>query len=296
MMQHQEGVKQGAAMYYTLGLYEKATPDTILLEQKLCAARAAGFDCLELSIDESDFRLARLAWTAEQKESLRQAMVRAGLPIDTMCLSAHRRYPLGSENEETMERSLEILEQAVKLAKDLGIRLIQLAGYDVYYEPSTPQTRARFTENLKKGVEIAAAAGVMLGFETMECVSPAGTPILDTIGKAMRFVRETDSPWLQIYPDTGNICNACGGDTKAVLADICSGRGHIAAVHLKETAEGVFRDLFPGEGRVDFPVAIAALKAQGVRRFTAECWYRSGDDWKARLKAVHDYYRPLLEA
>lgn len=283
-------------MYYTLGLYEKAMPDSMTLEQKLYAARRAGFDYLEVSIDESDSRLERLTWTIEQKESLRQAITRASLPIDTLCLSAHRRYPLGSENEETAARSLEILEQAVKLARELGIRLIQLAGYDVYYEPSTPQTQARFAENLQKCAEIAAASGVMLGFETMECLSPAGTPICDTIEKAMQFVREADSPWLQIYPDIGNICNSRGGDTNAVREEIESGHGHIVAVHLKETAEGVFRDLFPGEGRVDFPAIFPALKAQGVRRFTAECWYRRGDDWETRLKAVHDYYRLLLEA
>ena len=33
---------------------------------------------------------------------------------------------------------------AIRLACDLGVRLIQLAGYDVYYEPGTKETRAYF--------------------------------------------------------------------------------------------------------------------------------------------------------
>ena len=278
-----------------LGLYEKAQPDAIVLEEKLDNAARAGFDSFELSVDESDQRLARLAWGSAQTEALRQAARRAGIPVGTLCLSGHRRYPLGSADPETVRRGMDILQRAIALAGELGVRIIQLAGYDVYYEPSTPDTVKRFTDNLLRGVEWAAGAGVMLGFETMECVSPAGEPILDTVSKAMHFVRLADSPWLQVYPDTGNVCNACGGDAAAVLADMFCGRGHIAAVHLKETVHGVFRDLFPGEGRVDFPAVIDGLKAQGVRRFTAECWYRSGDDWKARLKAVHAYYRPMLE-
>lgn len=278
-----------------LGLYEKAQPDAVSLEEKLVNAAQAGFDSFELSVDESDQRLARLEWHTDEIGALRQAARRAGIPVGTLCLSGHRRYPLGSADPETVRRGMDVLQRAIALAGELGVRLIQLAGYDVYYERSTPDTIKRFTDNLLQGVEWASAAGVMLGFETMECVSPAGEPILDTVGKAMRFVQLADSPWLQVYPDTGNVCNACGGDTSAVLADMHCGRGHIAAAHLKETVDGVFRDLFPGEGRVDFPAIIDALKAQGVRRFTAECWYRSGDDWGARLKAVHDYYRPLLE-
>ncbi|GHM29578.1 hypothetical protein ECZU45_33650 [Escherichia coli] len=32
------------------------------------------------------------------------------------------------------ERAREIMSKAIRLARDLGIRTIQLAGYDVYYE------------------------------------------------------------------------------------------------------------------------------------------------------------------
>lgn len=49
-----------------LGLYEKAQPDAIVLEEKLDNAARAGFDSFELSVDESDQRLARLAWGSAQ--------------------------------------------------------------------------------------------------------------------------------------------------------------------------------------------------------------------------------------
>lgn len=270
---------------YTLGLYEKAMPDDVPLEQKLAAARKAGYDFLELSIDESDARLARLEWTASQREAMCRAMAKAGLQMDTMCLSAHRKYPLGSIDDKTAARSLVILEQAVILAKELGIRLIQLAGYDVYYEPSTAQTRSRFSDNLKKGVEIAAAAGVVLGFETME------TPFMNTVSKAMWYVEEVCSPYLQVYPDVGNLTNGC----EDVKADIAAGSGHIVAAHLKETQPGKFRDLRYGEGHVDFPGVIAALWRQGVRKYNAEFWYRPGEDWETAIRTANRQLRCWLD-
>ena len=35
---------------------------------------------------------------------------------------------------------------AVLFAREFGIRVIQLAGYDVYYEPSTPESLRLFAE------------------------------------------------------------------------------------------------------------------------------------------------------
>ena len=38
---------------YTLGLYEKAMPSDLSWKEKLEAAKAAGFDFVEISIDET---------------------------------------------------------------------------------------------------------------------------------------------------------------------------------------------------------------------------------------------------
>lgn len=146
-----------------LGLYEKAQPDAVSLEEKLVHAAQAGFDSFELSVDESDQRLARLEWGPDKISALRQAARRAGVSVATLCLSGHRRYPLGSADPGTVRRGMDILHRAIALAGELGVRLIQLAGYDVYYERSTPDTVKRFADNLLRGVEWAAAAGVMLG-------------------------------------------------------------------------------------------------------------------------------------
>ena len=44
---------------YSLGLYEKSMPSELTWEEKLSVAKAAGYDFVEISIDESDEKLNR---------------------------------------------------------------------------------------------------------------------------------------------------------------------------------------------------------------------------------------------
>lgn len=50
----------------SLGIYEKALPRDISWEKRLELAKELGFNFVELSIDESDKRLARLDWSEER--------------------------------------------------------------------------------------------------------------------------------------------------------------------------------------------------------------------------------------
>lgn len=276
-------------MNYTLGLYEKALPAGLDWETMLTSAREAGFDQLEISIDETDERLSRLDWTPEQRWTLVRLMQKTGVPIRTMCLSGHRKYPLGSHDSAVRERSLEIMYKAVDLAADLGIRIIQLAGYDVYYEEGDAQTRAFFAENLKKSVDYAAKKSVTLGFETME------TPFMDTISKSMTYVRQIDSPYLGVYPDLGNLTNACYLYNSDIGEEIRCGKGHMYAMHLKETVEGKYRDMDFGDGRVEFVSGVREALACGVRLYTAEFWHDGREDWKNRLSSVSSFLRKVFQ-
>ena len=274
---------------YLLGLYEKSMPATLTWREKLEAAKAAGFDYVEMSIDETDAKLARLDMTENELEEIRSAVKSTGIPWGSICLSGHRRFPFGATKEEDRKRSLEIMEKAIILAAKLGIRAIQLAGYDVYYEEGTEKTRADFIEGLKKAVLLAAKYGVQMGFETME------TPFMDTTEKAMEYVRLMDSPYLGVYPDSGNITNAkliYGG---TVAEDLQTGKGHLIAMHLKETVPGKYREIPFGTGHVDFQQVADVAFHLGVRRFVGEFWYKEGTDWAQIQKDACKFLRGYLD-
>lgn len=274
---------------YTLGLYEKAMPKELSWREKLTAAKEAGYDFVEISIDETEEKLTRLDMPKEERTKLVDLMAEIGVPIRTMCLSGHRKYPLGSNDPATCARGMEIMQKAVTLAADLGIRIIQLAGYDVYYEQGSGETRVRFEENLKKATLMAARDGILLGFETME------TEFMNTVGKAMKYVNLVNSPYLNVYPDAGNITNAAVTYGTDVLEDLRSGEGHIVAVHLKETVPGKFREIPFGTGHVNFKDMIHTAYSLGVRRYVTEFWYVGNPEWKKDLDFARSMMGDLLD-
>ena len=275
---------------YRLGLYEKAMPAELTWKEKLETARDSGFDHVEISVDETDEKLARLDWPKEQRRDLVSLMEETGVPIRSMCLSGHRKYPLGSPNETTRARGLEIMDRAVTFAAELGIRIIQLAGYDVYYEQGTEKTRELFAEGLRKAVGMAAESGVVLGFETME------TPFMDTVEKAMGYVNLIGSPYLGVYPDIGNLQNAALLYGKPAAEDLRTGRGHIFAAHLKETLPGRYREVPFSTGHTDYPGCISRLKEQNVRLYVGEFWYKGSPEWRGDLKFASRFLRGKLDA
>ncbi len=270
---------------YLLGLYEKSMPGTLTWAEKLQAAKNAGFDYVEMSIDETDAKLSRLDLPQSGWDEIAAAVRAVGIPFGSICLSGHRKYPFGCPDPEKQKRSLDIMQKAVNLAAYLGIRTIQLAGYDVYYEEGSEKTRADFLTNLKKATLMAAKAGVQLGFETME------TPFMDNVKKSMAYVNKVNSPYLGVYPDSGNITNAALIYGDDVAEDLLSGEGHIVAVHLKETVPGKYREIPYGTGHVDFDKVIKTSWDIGVRRFVTEFWYLEGTDWQEELKKANDFMR-----
>ena len=113
--------------WYRLGLYEKAMPPQLSFVEMMKSTHLAQFDFIELSVDETDQRLSRLDWSLPERDRLCHDMELTGIRLETMCLSGHRKYPLGSPDASTRQRGLEIMEKAIDLSIDLGIRIIQNA-------------------------------------------------------------------------------------------------------------------------------------------------------------------------
>lgn len=275
---------------YQLGLYEKATPQDLAWEERLQIARECGFDYLEISVDESDARQARLDWTPAERAGIVQAMRNTGVPLGSMCLSGHRKWPFGAKDPGKRAYSLTMMDKALELACDLGLHIIQLAGYDAYYEEDAwDESEKYFSENLAKATEMAAKAGVVMGFETME------TPFMDTVEKAMHYVDRINSPFLGVYPDAGNLTNASLLYGTSVADDIATGAGHIFAAHMKATRAGHYRDMLFGEGTTDYDGALSQLIPQGVRRYVCEMWYLGSDSWKQDVAHASAFVRERID-
>lgn len=257
--------------------------------EKLTCAKECGYDFVEITIDASEEKIARVYSSKEERLELVKTMFEVGLPIRSMSVSALTKFALGDPDDTKRNRGAEILEKSIELAADLGVRVVMVPGYDIYYGESTLETKRLFLENIRKAAEQAAASGVILGFETME------NEFMNTVGKAMKYVSLVDSPYLKIYPDCGNITNAAVLHEHDVCEDLSLGKNNVVALHLKESKPGIFREVPYFTGHVPFERLIETAWSLGVRRYVTELWDVGLDSWKEDIRFANESMRALLD-
>ena len=272
-----------------LGVYEKSIPLQLSWKEKFECVKNAGFDFIELSIDGLEPRINRLDWDDDQINEIRHAMEETGVPLLTMALTANRYYPLGESDAELRNKGMEIVRKGIRLAVRLGIRTIQLAPYDVCKSESTPETRALFIEALRELVPYAADNGVVLTIEVM----PNEVPFCSSVQQARAIIDLIDSPYLQIYTDTGNV--AC--NDMDPVPDLVFGGKHLVASHIKDATLGVCRDVPYGEGIVDFDACFRAFRRLDFHgMFIAEMWSYEKEEFIPYLSTAVEFIRGKIKA
>lgn len=275
-----------------LGIYEKAITSGIDWSRRLSLAARSGYNFVEMSVDETDERLARLDWDQSTRKKFVEKVMDSGLTVPSMCLSGHRRFPLGSHDPDIRKKARVIMNKAIRLSVDIGIRTVQLAGYDVYYEDGDSETRKWFLDGLQEAVELAARENVMLAMEIMD------HPLMRSILRYLNFYEEIRSPWFGVYPDLGNL-SAWGND---VPEELRIGSEHIVAIHLKDTLAvtpnfpGKFKEVPFGDGCVDFLEAFRTLKAMDYSGpFLIEMWTEKSDNPEMEIRQARDWIIRKME-
>ena len=268
-----------------LGLYEKAICFNLDWGAKMALARSSGFSFLEINVDAAEDRLPRL-YSKTEARCLRNAAEAEAFPVETMALTANRKYPLGSEDRSIREKAIDIVKHGIAFSQEAGIRLVHLAGYDEHGEKCNSRTKELFYESISTCLKEAASAGVMLAIETMD------TPFMASTERIMTVVRMMDSPYLQCYVDLGNI-TASGLDP---VREIYTGGNHIVGVHLKDTKPGIYRDIAFGEGIVDFDLCLKTLASIGYNGFfVAETWCYDNESFHQNLPGICSFLLKKLE-
>ncbi|MDL2218476.1 L-ribulose-5-phosphate 3-epimerase [Christensenellaceae bacterium OttesenSCG-928-M15] len=271
---------------HPFGLYEKALPPGDDWGERLKKTKQLGFDYIEMSIDETDERIERLYWPEKRVQELARTALDCGVPIRSICLSAHRRFPFGSADAKMREKARELMLRAMELALLMGVRVIQLAGYDTYYEEPDKESPSRFLEGMRFAADAAAGAQVMLGMEIMD------TAFMNSITKHLVFEEAIQSPWYKVYPDLGNL-SAWGNDVRNELE---KGIKSIVAVHVKDTkpvtvsSPGVFKCVPFGEGTVDFVSCFEKLEAlHYAGPYLMEQWHDPKEDALMQVDRARSY-------
>ena len=92
--------------------------------------------------------------------------------------------------------------------------------------------------------------------------------------------------------NTYTLTNAAMLYGRNVADDLETGRGHISAVHLKETVPGKYRDIPYGTGHTNLAEGICTARRLGVRRFVSEFWDNGA--FEAQLTHARTFLRGFL--
>lgn len=274
------------ASTYRMGIYEKALkPQALPL--MFADAASAGYDNFEISLDETDWRLERLNWSAQEFLQTQTAALNSGIQLYSACFSGQRKHALGSADPIVEKRAMELMRKGIDFCGRLGVRVLQITGSDVYYEQRTSETEKRYIDNLAIGVRMAEQAGVMLAIEPVE-------KFITSIAKAMEIVRQIDSPWLQIYPDAANL-TAEGFDP---VHELELGRGHLVGLHIRDARSGTSYNLPWGSGTLDFCALFRQLERMNFASpILVELWHEKDPDYLQRARESRKYVvNKIIEA
>jgi L-ribulose-5-phosphate 3-epimerase len=270
---------------YQIGIYEKALPESFSWEERFSAAKQAGYNYIEMSIDESDWRLERLDWSTQKRADLIDMVRGIGIPILSICLSAHRRFPMGSKDPKTRLQSMEILKKTLDLAVESETKIILVPGYDVFYEESTPATEERFIEGLHRSAALAKEAKVMLALENTD-------KYITSIKHAKAIIDDLESPWFQLYGDVGNLV-AAGHD---LVDELDCANGMLAGIHIKDAQPGIMRNVPLGEGIVPFQRLFQELrKIEFHGPLMLEIWDQADTDPVQRIKTAREWIQAQID-
>lgn len=237
----------------SFGIYEKALPLKTSWADRLKSAKDIGFDFVEMSLDPSLERLERLDWSKEKRMELRRIVGDSGIAIQTMCLSANRSFPIGSTEKTVRQRGLEIVRKAIDLASDIGIRIVQLAGYDNEKGDTNQQTQALYVHGIGQAVLWASKQSVLLGLENQE------DGYVDSPTTAINIINKIRSPYLSLYMDVGNLVVK----EFDVLKEIKIAKGYLCGIHIKDARLGEPRRVPFAQGEVPFDKIFSQLFSYG---------------------------------
>jgi sugar phosphate isomerase/epimerase len=233
------------------------------IEETIARVAALGYTGIELLADVPH------AWPAGllevQKQSIRDALAKHKLTISNinafmMNAIADPRQPYWHPSwiePDPHYRAIrsEHTKRALHLARDLGAPHITT-------EPGGPLASGQtwkngadiFYEELMPCIEIAEAINVPL------LIEPEPALLIERFDQYLEFVSRIDSPMIGLNFDVGH-AYCVGEDPQDWVAKM---QPHTRHYHLEDIAASrVHQHLVPGQGAIDFPATLAAIKNTG---------------------------------
>jgi sugar phosphate isomerase/epimerase len=211
------------------------------LEEKIARAATLGLDGIEIIVGDN-YREHDL-WQPGGPQRVRQLAQRHGLAISSLSLGGWQKRDFRATEPGLREEGQRMLQESVQWCRQLGAPVILLPFFGG--RPLTPEEieNPLLIRGFREAAPMAERMTVQLAIEsTLDAASLQR--LLDSIG----------STFVGVYYDLANSTN----EGYVPADEIRALNDHIHMIHLKDT-EG--QPL--GQGRVDWPAAVAAIRDIG---------------------------------
>ncbi len=243
-------------------------PDGLTMDECLAWAKDAGFDGIEVALEE-DTDGARAAMgmltvpgVAKQAKAIRKAADQAGLGITAVASGLLWSYPLTADDPKVRAKARRLTEATLQAGSILGVdaALVIPGVVAAPFGPAVPPVPydvclQRCREAVTALLPAAKKYGVKLGLE------PVWNDFLLSPTEWADFVDSFKSKWVSVYFDAGNVLRT--GFPEQWIRILGK---RISRVHVKDfkmsvgTLDG-FCDLLDGD--VNWPAVMAALRETG---------------------------------
>jgi L-ribulose-5-phosphate 3-epimerase len=208
----------------------------------------------------------------KEADEIKEASIKAKIPIHSVMNMGHWEWPLSSANPEDIKKSMERMEISLRNAKLWGADTVLLVPGVVRPDTTIPQAWERSQPHIRKLIPLAEELKVVIGIE------PVWNKFLLTPYDTAKYVDEFKSPWVRAYFDVGNV--VMYGYPQEWIRAL---GGRIAKFHLKDFKFETRQFVALREGSIDWKDVRKAIGEIGFSGFlTVEL--NGGDE--AYLKEV----------
>ncbi len=135
----------------------------------------------------------------KEADEIKEASIKAKIPIHSVMNMGHWDWPLSSPNPEDVKKSLERMEISLRNAKLWGADAVLLVPAVVKPDTTYAQAWQRSQPQIKKLIPLAKELGVVIAVEEV------WNKFLLSAPDFTKYVDEFKSPWVRAYFDVGNV-------------------------------------------------------------------------------------------
>jgi L-ribulose-5-phosphate 3-epimerase len=184
------------------------------------------------------------------------------------------------------QRRIELLRHCVRLAARLGSDCVSCWSGILPGDVSEEAGMDRLCEALQPVLAEAAEHDVMIGFE------PEPGMLIDNMHQYAGLSERIAHPRFALTLDVGHL--HCQGETP-IADQIRQWASRLVNVHIEDMRAGVHEHLMFGEGEIDFPPIIRALREVGFSGGVHVELSRHSHEAPTAARRAHEFLGPLID-